>query len=436
MRTGEPTGPTVATIAIPRTAGWQVYGDYSAVPSGPTTTTSGPLYFVQTRGGSNINWIDFIGRGVTENQRPDLTASATPVSGTAPLEVEFTSTATDPDGDDPITYEWTFGDGASASTAGPTHTYTTPGTYAAKIAVTDARGAVATQTIPIEVLAEVETCFTGRSDDFLGDSLDTDRWDAVVRANQDLTVADGQLNIPLTATDIYGANGTDTPNIVLQHLPGGAFEATTKVTLPARRQYQQAGLIVYGDDNNYLKLVIQGRTGQPDAAGRVFQFAKEVGGSASETNTAAIGAAFPDTFWVRLSSPDGLAVTGSYSADGVNFTAMTGTRDLSGINEPRIGVFGLANREVALPDHRVVRQLQADAGRLGHPVRRRAADLLQRSLGRLRRRRPGHRPLEPRGPCQPGPHRRRRPAEHPADGDRPLRAQRDPGAEHRAPGPA
>ena len=114
------------------------------------------------------------------------------------------------------------------------------------------------------------------------------------RARQpDLTVADGQLKIPLTATDIYGANGTDTPNIVLQHLPGGAFEVTTKVTLPARRQYQQAGLIVYGDDNNYLKMVIQGRTGQPDAAARVFQFAKEVAGRAAETNTPGLGRGVP-----------------------------------------------------------------------------------------------------------------------------------------------
>ena len=35
------------------------------------------------------------------------------------------------------------------------------------------------------------------------------------------------------------------------------------MTLPAVRQYQQAGLVVYGDDDNYLKLVVQGRTADP-----------------------------------------------------------------------------------------------------------------------------------------------------------------------------
>ncbi len=42
-----------------------------ATVSGDTTTVSGPLYFVEISGGSNINWIDFVGRGVTDNQRPD-----------------------------------------------------------------------------------------------------------------------------------------------------------------------------------------------------------------------------------------------------------------------------------------------------------------------------------------------------------------------------
>ena len=61
VRTGEPTGPTVATITIPRTGGLAGLRRLLRRPSGPTTTVSGPLYFVQTAGGSNINWIDFIG---------------------------------------------------------------------------------------------------------------------------------------------------------------------------------------------------------------------------------------------------------------------------------------------------------------------------------------------------------------------------------------
>ena len=36
----------------------------------------------------------------------------------------------------------------------------------------------------------------------------------------------------------------------------------------ADQQYQQAGLVVYGDDNNYAKMVLQGRNATADHAAR------------------------------------------------------------------------------------------------------------------------------------------------------------------------
>ena len=65
-------------------------------------------------------------------------ASASPTSGSAPLEVQFTgSDSSDPDGDT-LTYDWDFGDGSAHSTAAdPTHTYATPGNYTATLTVTD-----------------------------------------------------------------------------------------------------------------------------------------------------------------------------------------------------------------------------------------------------------------------------------------------------------
>ena len=119
-------------------------------------------------------------------------------------------------------------------------------------------------------------------------------------------MADGTLNIPLTNSDLYQTTNT-TPNIVLQDLPAGAFEVTTKVTLNATKGYQQAGLIVYGDDNNYLKLVYSGRStaAAGSKAANVIQFAKEVNATASETNSANLGADFPDTVWLRMTSTDG-----------------------------------------------------------------------------------------------------------------------------------
>jgi cytochrome c len=174
----------------------------------------------------------------------------------------------------------------------------------------------------------------------------------VVRGNQELSVAGGNLVLPLTATDIYGTGNTGTPNIVLQPLPAGAWQATAKLTMPARLAYQQAGLIVYGDDDNYAKMVLQGRsTGAPSAADRIFQFIREEAGAPNEvaaSNTANLGAAYPDTVWVRFTS-DGANLKASYSSDGATFTEMPETKQLAGISNPRIGMFGLANRTEALP---------------------------------------------------------------------------------------
>src|SRR5690606_39405523 len=129
-----------------------------------------------------------------------------------PLAVDFTATATDPDGDTPLTYAWDFGDGATADTADASHTYTAVGTYTATVTVTDARGAASFETIEITVTPEEVKCFLGRSDDFTGDELDTDRWNRSIRVNQDLRVEDGHVVIQTVAHDIYRTNNTALPN--------------------------------------------------------------------------------------------------------------------------------------------------------------------------------------------------------------------------------
>ncbi|MFB9315816.1 ThuA domain-containing protein [Nocardioides plantarum] len=342
VRQGSPTGTTIGTLTVPNTGGAQTYQNVSTTFTG-ATTTSGALYFVATTGGANVNWLEFAGRGVTDNQPPAVSIKASTLTGEAPLPVSFTSTVTDSENDTPLTYAWDFGDDATSTEADPSHTFTAPGKYTVSLTVTDARGAKTTRTLEVNATRPSTTCFSGRSDDFLGDTLDTDRWNRSVRVDQSLTVSDGSLNVPVTATDIYQTTNT-TPNIILQDLPAGAFEATTKLTLPANRSYQQAGLVVYGDDNNYLKLVYSGRSTNPDKSANIIQFAKEVNATASETNSANLGAAFPDTVWLRMTATAAGVVTASYSTDGETFTAMSATRDLTGITAPKVGLLTLGSQ--------------------------------------------------------------------------------------------
>ena len=119
----------------------------------------------------------------------------------------------------------------------------------------------------------------------------------------------------------------------------------------ANQQYQQAGLVVYGDDDNYAKMVLQGRSATADHAARIFQFIREENGVPNEvtaSNTANLGDAFPDTYYVRFMS-DGTNLTAHYSADGTTFTAMPETKALAGITNPRIGLISLANTGTSKP---------------------------------------------------------------------------------------
>ena len=88
------------------------------------------------------------------NQAPVAAASANPMSGPAPLRVDFNSTGTnDPDLDDAggLQYAWSFGTGATATGPSATYTYNNPGTYNATLTVTDPHGANSTITVTISV---------------------------------------------------------------------------------------------------------------------------------------------------------------------------------------------------------------------------------------------------------------------------------------------
>jgi len=64
---------------------------------------------------------------------PDVKTNftATPVSGTAPLQVAFTGTSTGT----PILWKYSFGDGFMSTQQNPTHTYRRPGSYTVKLTV-------------------------------------------------------------------------------------------------------------------------------------------------------------------------------------------------------------------------------------------------------------------------------------------------------------
>ncbi|GIJ26209.1 hypothetical protein Vqi01_13710 [Micromonospora qiuiae] len=338
VRAGAADGPLVTSVAVPGTGAWQTYTDVTAeVPA--NADAKGSLYFVaKSPSGAtgslfNVNWMDFLGKGVTENAPPVVTATATPTTGIAPVTVAFSGTATDAEDDTPFTYAWDFGDGGTADTLDATHTYTTPGTFTATLTVTDKRGAKGYATVQVKVDAPNTSCFGARSDEFDGTELNRDRWTTVVREDQSYSVADGALRLPTSAGDLYG-NRNDATNLVLQAAPSGAWQATTKVTVPVAADYQQAGLIIYGDDDNYAKV------GLLYAGNRKVEFIRETAGTPRNEAADSTPAPTGNTIHLRLIS-DGTNLTAAYSTDGQNFTPVGRSAVLDGITNPRIGLFAL-----------------------------------------------------------------------------------------------
>ncbi|WP_227132154.1 DUF4350 domain-containing protein [Halorubellus salinus] len=85
------------------------------------------------------------------NEAPTASASVDDATVAPGTSVSFDGTgSTDADGS-VASYDWTFGDGATATGATPTHTYDTTGSYDATLTVTDDDGATDTATVTVTV---------------------------------------------------------------------------------------------------------------------------------------------------------------------------------------------------------------------------------------------------------------------------------------------
>jgi PKD repeat protein len=243
---------------------------FVAAAANPVNLENGPggdLFYVDFDGGT-IRRITY----ASANRPPVAVATATPTTGNAPLTVNFNgSGSTDPDGET-LSYAWDLdGDGAfdDSTAANPTYTYTTSGSYAASLRVTDSQGASDTDQVTITVGNTPPTAvitapaagttwtvgdvinFSGRATDLQDGNLPASRlsWQLIMQhcpstchqhLIQTLTgVSSGSFTAPdheypsylelkLTATDSGGLTDTETlrldPRTValtFQTVPGG-----------------------------------------------------------------------------------------------------------------------------------------------------------------------------------------------------------------------
>ena len=167
--TGTPTsGERPLTVVFTNTS----TGDYATSSwvfgDGGTSTASSPTYpytatgvytvalTVSGLGGTDAltrtNYITVTPASVHAN------FTGSPMSGVAPLVVDFTNLSTG----DFTTSSWTFGDGGTSTASSPTYTYTTPGVYTATLTVSGLGGTdTMTRTSYITVYEPVVAGFVG-----------------------------------------------------------------------------------------------------------------------------------------------------------------------------------------------------------------------------------------------------------------------------------
>jgi cytochrome c len=347
LRAGAPDGPLVADpVQITNTGDYGNWKTFGPVPvTDPGDTVELFMVFKGTGNGGlfDVDSFTFTGKGSASNTSPSVSVEADRTEGPSPLTVQFTATATDADGDD-LTYAWDFdGDGTTDSTElSPTHTYQEPGSYAATFTATDPQGLTATATVDVTAYRTLPACSTPNpnvdpDDEFDGSQLDTCRWTTIVRQDADhFRVQDGELQIDALQGDMFGGS-TDARNLVLQDMPRGGWEAVTRMRFDSADDYAQAGLMVYGDDDNFVKAVLINVPGQ----GLRYELGQQVDGEPVFTDaydrSGALPGDWPKTSYVKVAY-DGKGLTAYYSADGQEWTRFGRVRSLHAIPDPKIGL--------------------------------------------------------------------------------------------------
>ena len=260
--------------------------------------------------------------GEPPNQAPEARIADGVRSGEAPLSVAFDGRpSVDSDGD-VVAYAWDFGDGATAKGATATHVYTTPGTYTARLTVTDDDGDTGSTTASVSVGEPPNIAPTARiaGGDREGEAPLTLSFDGTNSSDSDGTVesyrwnfGDGTITTGASATHTYVVPGTYAVRLVVTDDDGDTNRATVTVTVAEPPNQAPEARIADGVRSGEAPLTVD-FDGSPsaDPDGTIASYAWSFGDGTSATGvTARRTYTEPGRYLVRLSVTDDDGATDS-----------------------------------------------------------------------------------------------------------------------------
>ncbi len=165
-------------------------------------------------------------------------------------------------------------------------------------------------------------------DEFDGSTVDGCRWNAVVRYDSTtVAVSNGALRIETQPGDINGTNNS-ARNVILQQIPAdvaaGDWTIETKLTPTMLHQWQLAGFLVYGNDDNYVKfdVVANNAAGtRPDLRAELVSERNAQFGNGGNRSIDLADTSESGWYYLRLSR-SGNNYSAQISDGGINWTSL------------------------------------------------------------------------------------------------------------------
>lgn len=243
---------------------------------GTTSTAVAPVHAYNTSGTYNVTLAVTNSQGCVKSYTMPayITVFPKPVAGftgsplvicNPPGTVTFTSLST---GTAPLSHLWTFGVGSTSVTSPATFTYTTPGTYAVKLLVTDGNGCKDSVTIPSYIyVGALNASFTSPTAGCVGTTV-TFSNTSTPHGTRTWTYGDGSpADTSYNGMHIYTATGTYTVTltvhngpctsvftrtIIINPLPTGSFTIAPAEPCPAPVTINYTGTVPAGSTVMWL----------------------------------------------------------------------------------------------------------------------------------------------------------------------------------------